>query len=199
MNNFETFFPKDLSLQSSQVLLRPMLLSDEDAFFSIAQHPELWKYFTKELMYRQQLQEWMADAFTMYQQQIRFPFTVIQKATGKVAGSTSLGNISFIDKRVEIGWTWYGNDFRSTGINTHCKFLLLQYAFEHLQFERVEIKTDFLNERSKAALKKIGASFEGVLRSHMQMPHGRRRDTAYFSILKNEWPYIKQTVFANIH
>jgi RimJ/RimL family protein N-acetyltransferase len=109
-----------------------------------------------------------------------------------------LGNISFIDKRVEIGWTWYGNDYRGTGINTHCKFLLLQYAFETLQFERVEIKTDFLNERSKAALKKIGATFEGVLRSHMQMPHNRRRDSAYFSILKNEWPGIKQTVFANL-
>ncbi|MDQ3292067.1 MAG: GNAT family N-acetyltransferase, partial [Bacteroidota bacterium] len=128
----------------------------------------------------------------------RVPFTIIQKDTGLVCGSTSYGNISFYDKRIEIGWSWLSTAFRGTQINRHSKFALLQYAFGTMQMERVEIKTDNLNERAKAALVKIGATPEGVLRSHMLMPGGRRRDSIYYSILKNEWPTIRQTIFPDV-
>jgi len=102
------------------------------------------------------------------------------------------------DKRIEIGWSWLAKKYQGTGINFHAKFSLLSYAFEVLDFERVEIKTDNLNERAKQALRKIGAKEEGVLRSHMQMPLNRRRDSVYFSILKNEWPGIRSSIFKEI-
>lgn len=85
-----------------------------------------------------------------------------------------------------------------TGVNHHAKFVLLSYAFDALRFERVEIKTDNLNERAKKALVHIGATEEGVLRSHMQMPHGRRRDSIYFSLLKGEWETVKMLYFADM-
>jgi RimJ/RimL family protein N-acetyltransferase len=128
----------------------------------------------------------------------RIPFTIVEKATGAICGSTSFGNISYVDKRIEIGWSWLGKQFQGTGINFHAKFSLLSYAFDVLDWERVEIKTDNLNERSKQALRKIGATEEGVLRSHMQMPKNRRRDSVYFSIIKNEWAPIKNSIFKEI-
>ena len=113
-------------------------------------------------------------------------------------GSSSFGSISYFDKRIEIGWSWLAKQYQGTGINFHAKFSLLSYAFDVLDWERVEIKTDNLNERAKQGLRKIGAKEEGVLRSHMQMPLNRRRDSVYFSILKNEWPAIKNSVFKEI-
>ena len=99
----------------------------------------------------------------------RIPFTIIDKFTGRIAGSSSIGNISFHDLRFEIGWSWLGKDFRSTGINRHAKFAMMKYGFEVLNFERIEFKTDVLNERARNGLRKIGAAEEGILRSHMTM------------------------------
>ena len=169
--------------------LRP---SDLEGLWAISQEPSLWTWFTRELNYRDQLEAFVAEAFTQQQQQIRYPFTVIDLVTGSIAGSTSFGNISFPDKRVEIGWTWFGNDFRGTGINLHCKYLMLDYAFGKLGFERVEIKTDALNERSRAAIRKLGMKEEGILRSHMSMPYGRRRDSVYYSMLLSEWQNARE-------
>ena len=126
------------------------------------------------------------------------PFVIIEKDNNTICGCTSFGNISFYDKRIEIGWTWLGTPFMGTGINHHAKFVLLSYAFDALRFERMEIKTDNLNERAKKALVHIGATDEGVLRSHMLMPHGRRRDTIYYSIFKNEWETVKMLYFGDL-
>ena len=128
----------------------------------------------------------------------RVPFVIIDKGTGEICGCTSFGNISFYDKRIEIGWTWVGTATMGTGINHHAKFVLLSYAFDALRFERVEIKTDNLNERAKKALVHIGATEEGVLRSHMLMPHGRRRDSVYYSILRNDWETVKMLYFGDV-
>lgn len=196
--HFKKFFPADLTLRTSEVILRLLQETDVPAFYSLTQAKELWRYFTKELNEATQLNAWVEEALRDYTATRRMPFTIVEKASGVVCGSTSLGSISFYDQRIEIGWTWLGDTFRGTGINRHAKFALLQYAFETMQMERVEIKTDNLNERAKAALLKIGATAEGVLRSHMQMPGGRRRDSIYYSILKSEWPTIRQTIFADI-
>ncbi|MEO8405868.1 MAG: GNAT family protein, partial [Chitinophagaceae bacterium] len=128
----------------------------------------------------------------------RIPFTIIDKASGQIAGSSSLGNISLHDLRAEIGWSWLGKDFRSTGINKHAKFSLMRYAFEVLNFERIEFKTDVLNERAKKGLRNVGGIEEGIFRSHMTMWNDRRRTSIYFSVLKNEWPTNKQTIFKDI-
>ena len=121
----------------------------------------------------------------------RLAFSIFDKQSNLLVGSTSIGNISERDKRVEIGWTWLGREFQGKGINDKVKYLLLKYCFEELDYERVEFKTDILNEPARKALKRIGAIEEGVLRSHTIMTHNRRRNTIYYSILSHEWKELK--------
>ena len=128
----------------------------------------------------------------------RRAFTIIDKSTNNIAGSMSMGNISMNDLRLEIGWSWLGKSFRGTGINRHSKYCMMKYAFDELNFERVEFKTDVLNLRARKGLEKIGGKEEGILRSHMTMWNNRRRDSVYYSVLKNEWPLLKQTIFKDI-
>ena len=196
--DYNKFFPDTLMLETTRVALRLMTMSDMDALEAIAGPPEIWKYFTLELNKKEELQQWMDTAMKERAEGKRMPFVIIDKSTGAICGCTSFGNISFYDKRIEIGWTWVGTATMGTGINHHAKFVLLSYAFDALRFERVEIKTDNLNERAKKALVHIGATEEGVLRSHMLMPHGRRRDSVYYSILKADWETIKMLYFGDV-
>ncbi len=190
--------PKNLCLETELVLLRPLKIDDIHLLEKLVHEKSLWDYFTLELDKPGELKKWIQIALENQLDNIRIPFCIIEKSSGKITGSTSYGSISFFDKRIEIGWSWLGKEFQGTGINFHTKFLLLSFAFDVLDFERVEIKTDHLNERAKQALRKIGAKEEGILRSHMQMPNNRRRDSVYFSILKKEWPEIKKGIFAGI-
>ena len=187
-----------LTIESDKVKLRPLEQKDIAPFSTLVKETSLWKYFTVELNETGQLEKWVGLAIKDREKGIRFPFTIIEKSTKAITGSTSYGSISYFDKRIEIGWSWLGAPYQGTGINFHAKFCLLNYAFEILQFERVEIKTDNLNERAKQGLRKIGAKEEGVLRSHMQMPFDRRRDSVFFSILKDEWPEVKNSIFKEI-
>ena len=160
--------------------------------------PELWKYFTKDLSITTDLKDWVNDAMKEKAAYQRMPFTITDRDTKQVCGSTSFGNISFFDQRIEIGWSWLAADYIGMGVNMAVKFALMSYAFEVLKMERVEAKTDFLNERAKAGLLKIGMIPEGVLRSHMRMPGNRRRDSAYYSILKDEWRERKSIFFSHL-
>lgn len=198
-SDFDKYFPNNLSLETDRVQLRILQWADVEQLKSQTASETSWNYFTKALNDEASYNAWMKEALADYGMQRRVPFVIIDKQSNTHAGSTSYGNISFIDKRIEIGWSWLGDAFKGTGVNTHAKFVLMRYAFETLGFERVEIKTDNLNERSKAALKKIGAKPEGVLYSHMQMPNNRRRDSIYFAVLKNEWPEIKKENFGMIN
>lgn len=188
----------ELRLETDKVLLRPLQHLDIASFLLITEDPALWNFFTLLLNDPQQLQQWVEIALKDRGEGKRFPFTIIEKSTGAVCGSTSFGNISYFDKRIEIGWSWLGRCYQGTGINFHSKFALLNYTFDVMNWERVEIKTDQLNERAKHALRKIGATEEGVLRSHMQMPGGRRRDSVYFSIIKQEWASIRNSIFKDL-
>jgi N-acetyltransferase len=190
--------PPSLKLETDNVLLRPLQKEDMSSFARIVNDQSLWRYFTFLLNNAAELQRWVETALNEREDGKRIPFTIIEKATGEICGSTSLGSISYYDKRIEIGWSWLGKQYQGTGINFHAKFSMLSYAFDVLDWERVEIKTDNLNERAKQGLRKIGAKEEGVLRSHMQMPLNRRRDSVFFSILKNEWPEVKNSIFKDI-
>ncbi|HTE12315.1 MAG TPA: GNAT family N-acetyltransferase [Chitinophagaceae bacterium] len=192
------FFPGTLVLETTRVTLRLMQLTDMEALSAIAGPPEIWKYFTYELNKKEELQQWMEAALQERAEGKRMPFVIINKDSDTICGCTSFGNISFYDKRIEIGWTWLGTASMGTGVNHHAKFILLSYAFDALRFERVEIKTDRLNERARAALVHIGATEEGILRSHMQMPHNRRRDSVYYSILKDDWETVKMLYFGDV-
>lgn len=120
------------------------------------------------------------------------PFTVISQASGKAIGMTRYLNIEQHNRAVEIGGTWYGAQYQRTGVNTECKLLLLEHAFEQLGCIRVQIKTDLRNERSQRAIERIGAVREGVLRDHMVLPDGTVRSSVYYSIIAREWPAVKK-------
>ena len=187
-----------LTLETNKVLLRPIDESDFDLFLDLAHDEEMWMYFTLNLADKTDLQKWMDAAFADRNAGTRRPFTIVDKETRQIAGSSSMGNISYPDLRLEIGWSWLGKNFRGTDINRHAKYAMMRYAFDDLAFERVEFKTDVLNERAKQGLRKVGGKEEGVLRSHMTMWNNRRRDSIYFGVLKNEWPSLKQTIFKDI-
>lgn len=196
--NFTEMFPESLVLETDRVILRVLKASDVEDFRKISKDKNIWTYFTRDLSIDEEMNQWVSAALRDLQSGIRFPFTIVEKSTGRICGSTSFGSISAYDKRLEIGWTWLGEEFIGSGINTHAKFLLLQYAFEQLGFVRVEIKTDNKNTRAKKALEKIGARAEGVLRSHMLMFNNRRRDSIYYSILASEWELIRRAMFGSV-
>ncbi len=191
--------PEELVIETSKVILRPLAENDFDDFLQLAkQDPDMWAYFSLNLGDPTQLTQFMDMAATDRKAGTRQPFTIIEKASGKIAGSSSMGNISYHDLRLEIGWSWLGKDYRSSGINRHAKFSMMNYAFEKLHFERVEFKTDVLNARARKGLANVGGIEEGILRSHMTMWNNRRRTSIYYSVLKNEWPNVKATIFSDI-
>ena len=173
---------KDLVLENEQLLLRPLQAEDFPALLPLTQDHSLWTYFTHDLSTLAGLETWAAGHFSGE----RLQFVVIDKHSGKVLGSTGFGNYFPRDQRIEIGWTWLGKAFQGTGINAQMKSLMLQHAFEELEMLRVEFKTDVLNLPARQALLRLGATEEGVLRSHSLMTNGRRRDTIYYSFLRGE-------------
>jgi RimJ/RimL family protein N-acetyltransferase len=191
--------PQDLTLETSKALLRSIEPNDYETFLHLAQQDEeMWKYFSLNLADAAQLRKWMEMASADKKAETRRPFTIIDKMSGQIAGSSSMGNISYHDLRLEIGWSWLGKEFRSTGLNKHAKFSMMRYAFDELGFERVEFKTDVENERARQGLRNVGGIEEGILRSHMTMWNNRRRTSIYYSVLKNEWPQLKDTIFKGI-
>ena len=123
---------------------------------------------------------------------VRVAYAVVLKSSGKAIGTTSYLDLNPTHNSLEIGSTFYGREYWRSFVNTECKILLLTEAFEVRQVERVTLKTDSMNERSRAAITRLGASFEGILRHHMKRPDGSWRDSAYFSILGSEWPEVKR-------
>jgi len=181
----------ELILQSDKVLLRPLLIEDFDQLAGLANDQSMWVYFTSNLSDRVVLRNWMEDAILQKENKTRLPLVIIDKSSDKIAGSTSFGNISYHDKRVEIGWTWLGKEYQGKGLNDQIKYLMINYCFEVMNFERVEFKTDVLNIPARKALSRLGMTEEGVLRSHTLMTNSRRRDTIFYSVLKFEWSAIK--------
>ncbi|HPE78166.1 MAG TPA: GNAT family protein [Draconibacterium sp.] len=180
-----------VTLQNENILLRPTVESDFELLATLAKDKSMWVYFTHDLSDKNDFETWFNDALKGKEAKTRLPFTVILKENNMVTGATSFGNFSVRDKRIEIGWTWFGPQFWGKGINTQAKYLMLKYCFEVLELERVELKTDVLNVPARNALLRMNITEEGVLRSHTLMTKGRRRDTIYYSVLKNEWQELK--------
>lgn len=195
---YQKCFPDNFTLETNRVLLRLLKEEDAELLSPLTKNPDIWKYFTFDLSSQEELMKWIKSALQARNEFVRTAFLIIDKHDGSVCGSTSYGNISFYDKRLEIGWSWLGTAFMSTGVNRNAKFVLLSHAFEALKMERVEVKTDLLNERARAALLKIGMYEEGILRSHMQMHSNRRRDSVYYSIIRPEWPAVKAKFFPEL-
>ena len=182
-------FSQNIILENEHVLLRPLQETDMEYLlhFSINE-PELWKYSLIRANGKDNLENYIQIALKARANQTEFPFIVFDKRTGKYAGSTRFYDINFPFKTMQLGYTWYGSAFQGTGINKHCKYLLFQFAFETLGMERIELRADNKNERSKAAMLSIGCKADGVLRSNMPTFESEaRRDSIVFSMLRNEW------------
>ncbi|GAB5555050.1 MAG: hypothetical protein Sapg2KO_46410 [Saprospiraceae bacterium] len=185
-----------LVLENEFVKLLPLQFYHLEALLLIAkQQPDLLKYSPSPFGDREKVELYIKAALQQRQQGNRYPFVIWSKKYQRIVGSTSYGNIALAHQRLEIGWTWIEKTVQGTGLNQQCKFLLLSYAFEKLNLERVEFKIDDRNEASKKAVLKIGGQKEGTLRSHTLMRDGFRRDTTYFGILKTDWPDHKNKIF----
>jgi len=184
----ETLLSDNLILEDDFVLLRPLQESDTEHLlpFSIKE-PDLWKYSLVRADGKENLEHYIQLALKAKANKTEFPFIVFDKITGKYAGSTRFYDINLPFKTLQLGYTWYGKDFQGTKLNKHCKYLLLEFAFEKLQMERVEFRADNNNERSINAMKSIGYKVDGVLRSNMPTTDGSRRDSIVLSILRSEW------------
>lgn len=198
LSEFSRYFPEKFELETTRVLIRPMRAEDLEVFGELTRDKNTWKYYYKDLSIESELRAWVELAMEEKAAGKRMPFTITDLDTKQVCGSSSFGNISFYDKRIEIGWSWLGPQYIGMGVNKHVKFALISYAIEVMKMERVEAKTDVLSERAKAGLLKVGMIPEGVLRSHTLMHDGRRRDTIYFSVLRNEWPERKAAFFGEM-
>lgn len=189
------FFNNEIILQNGRAKLSALKTDDLYELAEVAYEPSIWELGMSNIKEEKDLREYIDMALKEREMKTSYPFLIFDKQTNSVAGSTRYGNISFPNKRLEIGWTWIHPKHQGTGLNKACKFLLLQFAFEKLEFNRVELKTDILNQQSQKAMRKIGAKEEGVFRSHSITSAGRVRNSIFFSIIKEEWPEIKQSIF----
>lgn len=182
-------FSKEVILQDDAVLLRPLQHSDiENLLHFSLNEPEIWTFSSIPAAGRENLENYIDLALKARENKIEFPFIVYDKKTNTYAGSTRFYDINLPFKTLQLGYTWYGKDYQGTGLNKHCKFLMLEFAFEVLGMERVEFRADSNNAKSIAAMKSIGCQVEGILRSHMPtIQNGVRRDSIILSILKSEW------------
>ena len=186
--NTEFDCKNDYVLEDDIVLLRPLEQEDFNYLLPFALHEqELWKYSLVGAEGEEGLQHYMNIALEARKDEKEYAFIVFDKRTNEYAGSTRFYDIQPEFKTLQLGYTWYGKHFQGTGLNRHCKFLLLSFAFEQVGMERVEFRADNNNERSIAAMKSMGCKVDGVLRSNMPKRDGGRRDSIVLSILKDEW------------
>jgi N-acetyltransferase len=188
-----------VTLMGKFVRLEPLSETHIPDLVRVGLEPEIWRFMRYGKVETEgQISSWVRELLDLQTQGTDLPFTVIHLASGNAIGCTRYLNIDPLNRSLEIGGTWYGLDYQGTMVNTECKYLLLQYAFEELACIRVWFKADTRNLHSIRALERIGAIKEGVLRNHMILPDGYIRDSAVFSLLPNEWPRVKQNLEAQL-
>ena len=183
---------KPVTLDGKRIRMEPMRADHLDALAEAGGFAELWKWTTTRADTREQMEIYMNAAFKDAAAGTALPFVTIDKGSGRIIGSSRFGNIDPANKRAEIGWTWITPEFQRTYVNSEAKYLMLRHAFEVWGCIRVELKTDFLNSKSRNAMLRMGATEEGVLRKHQIMYDGRYRNTIYYSVLDTEWPEVKE-------
>ncbi|WP_219468666.1 GNAT family N-acetyltransferase [Nonomuraea rhizosphaerae] len=184
--------PSPVVLENDVVRLEPLTLGHvPDLFLAGGGDAEVWRHLPVRAPRNEA--ELAEVAGHLISDDRHIPFAVVLKSVafesaGRAVGWTTYCDVPGFDQSVEIGWTWYGREVWRTAVNTSCKLLLIDHAFDKLGYNRVMLKTDILNERSQAAIKRIGGVHEGTLRRQRQRPDGTWRDTVYFGILEEEWP-----------
>lgn len=180
-----------IALENEIVKLKPLELNDLSGILEAASYPEIWSHMSTAIEKMVDVNNFVENALLMRRNKTEFPFVIVDKKTGEIIGSTRFMDIDDTHQRVEIGTTWLTPAYWRTAINTNCKYLLLQYCFETLHLQRVQIKTDHENSQSQKAIERIGATKEGVLRNHMIRKDGTTRHTVMYSITLEEWPQVK--------
>ncbi|MFF2289522.1 GNAT family N-acetyltransferase [Peribacillus butanolivorans] len=187
------FYYSQIILENHLVKLIPFEEKYKEQLKNIIYDEEV--YYTIECKNDAEFNKYIDETVNQRMLGYSYPFLVIDKRTNEIAGSTRFGHIQFNNKRLEIGWTWYGKPYRGTGLNKACIFELLKYAFEIMDFRRVQFSADIRNIRSQKAIKKLGATKEGIFRANYMDTSGVSRDDVYFSIIHTEWNDIKRNVF----
>lgn len=185
-------------LEGDVVRLEPLAATHLAGLVEAGRDPAIWTWMFAPLTTREAMAAWLDAAIGAADAGLELPFATVERASGRVVGSTRYLSLALEHRRLEIGWTWLAPAWQGTAVNSEAKLLLLEHAFEAVGCRRVEFKTDARNERSRAALEAIGARFEGVFRKHMIMADGRQRDSAWFSIVDDEWPAVREGLRARV-
>lgn len=190
--------PQPVTLTGRFVRLEPLTPAHLPALARVGLDPELWRWVPTPITSADEMRAYVELALAEQRRGSALPFAIVEAAGGAVIGSTRFGAIDTQHRRLEIGWTWLAAAHQRTPANTDAKRLLLGHAFERLSALRVEFKTDALNQKSRRAIARLGATQEGIFRKHLITASGRVRDTVYFSILDTEWPAIRQRLAARL-
>jgi N-acetyltransferase len=183
---------KRVQLVGKRVKLIPLEKGHTSDLYEAARPSDIWTYMPTKGKSLEDIRNIVENAVKARENGTELPFTVYDLDTNCIIGSTRLLNISLPNKSTEIGWTWYSPSVWRTRVNTECKYLLLRYCFEELQLNRVQFKTDVRNERSRNAILRLGALQEGIIRKERVLQDGYVRDSAMYSIIKEEWHSVKQ-------
>ena len=192
LRHFEPMNPQPVALEGRVVRLEPLRPEHTEAFIEIGLGHDIFRWFPYAVDTADDMRKVVRTLLADHAAGRVVPFATIEQTTGRVVGSTSFLNIDRSHRRLEIGATWLGLPWQRTACNTEAKYLQLRHCFEALGCVRVEFKTDALNQRSRAALQRIGAVEEGIFRNHMICPGGRLRHSVYFSVIDSEWPAVQR-------
>ena len=187
-----------VTLEGNHVRLEPLSLDHLDALTAVALDPELWKFTTVNIRDREELRAYIEEALRLAAAGTVMAFATRDKKTNRLVGSTRFADIQVAHRTMEIGWTWIARSHQRTAVNTEAKYLMLRHAFEQMNARRVMLKTDETNMKSRAAIARIGAKQEGILRNHMLVWGGRNRNSVVFSIIAEEWPEVKRNLEAKL-
>lgn len=179
------------TLVGKHAILEPLSHHHHDALVEAVKDGELWRLWYTIIPEPAAMRAEIDRRLGLQAKEIMLPFAVLDPATGKAVGITTYMNVEALNRRVEIGGTWYRRSMQRTALNTECKLLLLTRAFEWMNCIAVEFRTHFFNHKSRRAIERLGAKLDGVLRSHQIMPNGTLRDTCVYSIIASEWPTVK--------
>lgn len=182
-------------LENKRVLLQPLQAAHLQDLWAIAKDASLWTVQLNKIECEQDLEKYIQKGLKERVAEEAIPFVIIDKKENRIVGSTRYMGLSLPNKRTEIGSTWIAPSLHGSGLNKAMKYAMLQHAFEVMELNRVEFKTDELNTQSRNAILSLGCTQEGIFRRHMITSTGRVRNTVYFSMLKEEWPEVKQRVF----
>ncbi|MFL6300945.1 MAG: GNAT family N-acetyltransferase [Terriglobales bacterium] len=187
-----------VTLEGNHVRLEPLSLEHLDALCAVGLDPELWNFTTVNIRNREDMRAYVEEALKLQVAGTVIAFATRDKKSAHIVGSTRLADIQTQHRTMEIGWTWIARSHQRTAVNTEAKYLMLRHAFETMDARRVMLKTDETNVKSRAAIARIGAKQEGILRNHMLVWGGRNRNSVIFSIIAEEWPEVKRNLEAKL-